>query len=275
MSHTKQNDVSLIITTYNRPEALEQTLKSVLKQTCIPKEVIIADDGSDSRTADLVRKYQKILPLDLRHSWQEDRGYRLAASKNKAVASSTGDYLVFMDGDMILDHRCIEDYVNFRQPNFFLNGSYVRIYQELTNKIFTGEIESPSFWSKGIKRRQNALYIPFLHKFVKGPQYTYKRIRGGQCSMWKDDFIKVNGFDEQFEGWGYEDFDLGYRLMNAGVKRTNIKFCAITYHLYHTPSSRSSTVQNWAILEKTIRTKKIWAEKGINQYLLQSQKVGS
>lgn len=257
------NDITLIITTYNRPEALELVLDSVAKQVFFPLEVIIADDGSDELTANIVKRYQKILPVEVIHSWQEDNGFRLAASRNNAVMKAHGNYLIFVDGDLILHKRFVYDHWRQRKIRSFINGSFVPITPNTTNKLSRGKEMVLGPFSKGIESRLKAIYFPLFNKFFKGPQYTHKRIRGGQFSLWKEDYIRVNGFDESFNGWGFEDADMAYRLMNAGVKRLNIKQCAIAFHLYHAPSSKHAIGINKDILKETMATKRIEAKIGM------------
>jgi glycosyltransferase involved in cell wall biosynthesis len=257
------DDISLIITTYNKPEALELVLNSVSKQVFLPFEVIIADDGSDKLTEDIVKRYQKILPVEVVHSWQENKGFRVSMNRNNAVRIARGSYIIFIDGDLILDRRFVYDHWIFRKKGCFINGSFISISPETTWKLFRGKETVLGPFSKGIKGRFKAIYFPFFNKMVKGPQYTHDRIRGGQWSLWKDDYYLVNGYDEIYNGWGFEDSDMAYRVMNAGIKRLNIKQCAIAFHLFHEPSSKHAIGINKDLLKDTILTKRIKARIGM------------
>jgi hypothetical protein len=109
--------------------------------------------------------------------------------------------------------------------------------------------------------------LPWLHNFIKGST-TYKGARGGLMGLFRSDYIAVNGFDESYKGWGREDSDLFVRLINYGLKRKNLKFCAITYHLWHRILSRDSLSKNDILLEKTIEEKRTTCSEGISQYLI-------
>ena len=87
---------SLIVTTYNRPDALHLVLQSVLQQTVPPAEIIVADDGSGADTAETVGRFAKTSPIPVKHVWQEDQGFRAAQSRNRALAAAQGPYMVLI-----------------------------------------------------------------------------------------------------------------------------------------------------------------------------------
>ena len=157
--------VSLIISTYNRPDALFRVLESVELQTKIPDEIIIADDGSDDMTKKCITDFNKFSTLKLIHSWQNDKGFRAAKSRNKAIAKSSCDYIILVDGDMILHNKFIEDHIHHAELGFFVQGSRVLINKQVTNKILENCLSSFSFLSKGISNRKNAIYSVFFAKF--------------------------------------------------------------------------------------------------------------
>ena len=115
--------VSVIITTYNRPDALLLVLQSIECQTKLPEEVIIADDGSNDNTEKLIINYQESSSLNIIHSWQKDKGYRVAKARNKAIAKASGDYIIMIDGDMILHSQFIHDHAKNAQLGYFVQGS--------------------------------------------------------------------------------------------------------------------------------------------------------
>lgn len=115
--------VSLIVTTYNWPAALHLTLASAARQTLMPAEIVIADDGSGAPTRQLVEEWSERMPCPVKHIWQDDQGYRLARSRNRAIAASVGDYVVLVDGDMILHPRFIEDHAACARPDCFIQGA--------------------------------------------------------------------------------------------------------------------------------------------------------
>ena len=156
--------VSLIVTTYNWPDALELCLKSALAQTRLPDEIIVADDGSTSETAERIAAVARTTSLPLVHSWQEDQGFRAAMSRNRAIARSSGDYLIMIDGDMILDSRFIQDHINAVQKGYFVQGGRVLIDPDRTAQLVK-EKSIALFWgSRGLSNRKNALHSPWLSR---------------------------------------------------------------------------------------------------------------
>ena len=258
--------VSLIITTFNRPEALSIVLKSALYQSIDPYEIIIADDGSNEKTKNLINDIRKMTKIPILHSWQEDIGNRTARSRNKAIAKSTADYIVIIDGDMLLDKHFIKDHLSSAKPNLFLQGSRVLIDSKLTKQILMDQDYRFNFFTKGLKNRINSLRLPFLAKFFSKEFNKLGGIRSCNMSFYKSDFLKVNGFNNDFDGgWGQEDSEFACRLMNAGLLRKNIKFSAIQFHLYHPEGSSPS--KNHKLVEKALAEGLVFCKNGVNEYL--------
>lgn len=230
--------ISLIISTYNRPEALRLSLMSAKVQTRIPDEVIIADDGSKENTRELIKNFAKDFPCPILHAWQEDKGFRLAESRNNALRMAHGDYIVFIDGDIIMERHFIADHERLAEKGYFVIGSRASLKNKLTLKLIKEKKINISFYTKGVRRKENALWLPFLTFWTKN-LYHKRRFygRGANMAMWFEDLRKVNGFDQELIGYGYEDFDLFNRLFNIGLKRKYAKFQAIEYHLFHEKDS--------------------------------------
>jgi glycosyltransferase involved in cell wall biosynthesis len=241
---------SLIITTYNWPEALELTLKTAVKQSVQPNEIIIADDGS-----------AKV------HSWQEDDGFRLSKSRNFAIAKAKYEYVIVVDGDMLLHRDFIKDHKKCAKISVYIQGSRALLQPEFSKNILrTKEIKWPSIFSNNVKNKLNSLRIPFLSAILcKKYNKNMRRIRGCNFSLFKEDIIKINGFNEEFTTWGKEDSEFVQRLFNAGIYRRNLKFSALQYHLYHKEGSNNNN--NISILNNTIDNSLTWCKYGINQYL--------
>lgn len=259
--------VSLIITTYNWPEALKLTLKSALKQSRLPDEIIVADDGSTDSTKKCIQEISKTSPIPIIHSWQEDRGFRLAMSRNRAIAKAIGDYIIVIDGDLILHYNFIQDHINFSEKKTFIQGGRVLLGKSLSLSLIKGESIQPSFFSKDIKNRKNSLYFPFLSKIFSFKTNSLKAIKGCNFSLFKEDILKVNGFDNSFIGWGREDSEFAVRLLNSGILRKNLKFAGIAYHLYHKENTKNSLPQNDLKLKKSIDEKLIRCENGIDRFI--------
>ncbi|MCG8579511.1 MAG: glycosyltransferase family 2 protein, partial [Bacteroidales bacterium] len=224
---------SLIISTYNRPQSLHHVLESVKNQSLLPHEVIIADDGSGYETDSLIQQFQKNFPVPLIHSWQKDLGFRQASSKNKAAAKSSGNYLLFLDGDLVLHPHYIKNNICSARERCFVVNTRVLLKEKTTNIILKSGIFKLNIWQLlNQKNRKNGFYAPFLNKFIPDKQ-SIKPSRGGLMGIWKNDYLAVNGMNEDFIGWGHEDTDLFIRLLKYGLKRIDNKFMALSYHLYH------------------------------------------
>jgi len=263
----KSTSISLIISTYNSTGPLEVVLNSVLQQKLLPDEVLIADDGSKPATKMLVERFRATFPVPLVHVWHPDNGYQLSAIKNKAVAAAKGDYIIFIDGDLALHPYFIFDYQQNIHAGEILVASRVFLNEAYTKKLLLQKEATIKAWPWLTEKNwPSAIRIPWLHHFIKGST-SHLGARGGLMGVFRNDYIKVNGFDESFTGWGREDSDLFVRLLNSGIKRKNIKFAAITYHLWHPVLSRQQLATNDRLLEKTIAAKSKWCENGIQQYL--------
>ena len=259
--------VSLIITTYNWPESLFLVLKSIKNQTIIPEEVVIADDGSNDDTKEMIDKFQKDSELNIIHSWQEDNGFRAAKSRNKAIAKSNGDYIILIDGDIILHPKFIQDHVNNAKVGYFIQGSRVLLNQDITKQRIINKKISFSFFSKGLNSKKNSIHSNFLSKIFS----TYKNsLRGTRCcniAFFKQDCINVNGFNNEFEGWGREDSEFVVRLFNHGLNRKNLRFNAIQYHMWHKEIDRASIDLNNQLLQNSIENKLKICQNGLNEYI--------
>ncbi|TBW28452.1 glycosyltransferase family 2 protein [Gramella sp. KN1008] len=258
--------VALLISTYQWPEALDLVLKSVLQQSVIPDEVLIADDGSSQPTFGLIKKY-KDAGLPLKHLWQEDKGFRKSQILNKAIAASDSDYIIQVDGDCILHENFIEDHkFNARKGNF-LFGSRVNIKEDAVEQILPGKRVKFGFFSRKVSRRTRNLRIPALSSLYKETGELSRKVRGCNISFWRNDFIAVNGYNEDMTGWGKEDSEMVVRLLNSGVMGRRLRYAGIVYHIWHKEKSREREVINSGIQAEAIENKIIRCEKGIDQYL--------
>ena len=260
------SEISLVITTYNNPVFLEIVLKSVLRQRVFPFEVIVADDGSGEETRLLIERYRKIMPVPLVHSWIPDEGFRVAKSRNIAISKASGEYIILVDGDMVLTTHFVEDHKSLMKQGQFVTGSRARLKKNATKKLCMNTNKCIHIWSKGLGRRLVLLRIPFMHYFIKGKR-GLAHARSCHMSFWKNDFVAVNGFEEKFIGWGYEDSEFVQRLYNNGLKRKNAKLLAGAVHLYHPEKATDYAKRNLDMLKQTIALVKKKAELGVNQYL--------
>lgn len=263
----KRISVSVIIPTYNWPEALYLCLQSILIQSILPDEIIIADDGSKQDTRDLINNIRKKTTVPIIHVWQEDDGFRLAQIRNKAIAKSSKDYIIQIDGDVILHKDFIKDHIRFARKGSFVSGSRVIIEKELAERLLSSQTFNISIYTKGTHSKLNGIHLPWLSSLQeKYRQDDILYVRGCNMAFWRNDLLQVNGYNEEMTGWGREDNELASRLINLGIEKRIIKFAGIMFHIHHPMRSRTSVNKNDEILQQTITSKAIWCTKGITQY---------
>lgn len=229
--------VSLIVLTYNWPRALALTLTSIARQSRLPDEVVVTDDGSTADTRQLIEREARGFPIPLAHLWQEDVGFRAARARNRGIAAARGNYVIIVDGDMLLHPRFVADHLAFAQEQRFLAGGRLRATPRATARLLDGA--EPVFWpwmdgefdAPHDFRRYHALRWPWLAR--QKARGRRGRIMSCNMSFWRSDLERVNGFDEAMEGYGSEDLELGARLENAGVLRKQLKFAGLAVHLHH------------------------------------------
>ena len=245
---------SLVIATYNWPSALDLVLKSVLRQSVLPDEIVIADDGSTSETKELIAQYQQVFSIPIRHFWHEDKGYTKTIILNKAMKTIENDYIIQIDGDVILHSKFIEDHISWRKKDCWLQGSRVLLGEEISEEIQkTGQIDFSPF-EKDITNRLNAIRSPFIRKVFFDKEAFNTETRGCNMSYWAGDFFKVNGFNEDIIGYSREDSELAARFTNNGIKKRKLKFGGLQYHIHHEFASRERSSQNISIEQQTIES---------------------
>ena len=256
--------LTLIITTYNWPESLLLVIESIKHQTIHPDEVIIADDGSNSSTKDLIDDFKKNSELKIIHSWQKDIGFRAARSRNNAILKATGEYIVLIDGDTILHCDFIKDHIMNAEPGNFVQGKRSLISKKQTNTALIEKKINFSFFSIGLKNRKNSIHSNLLSSIFSNDKNHLRGIKSCNMAFYRKDCLNINGFNNEFEGWGREDSEFVVRLMNSGVKRKNARFNAIQFHLWHNENPRVSLIKNNEILNDAIYNQKNWCKNGIN-----------
>ena len=241
---------------------LRLCLMSVAKQTVMPDEIIIADDGSTDETRKLIEEMAKSLPCPVKHAWQEDRGFRLAESRNNALRMCQGDYVVFIDGDIIMERHFIEDHKRLAEKGFFVVGSRSKLSAQANNRLFNKRNPNIHWFSKGVKNRFNVIYMPWLSFYTKNMyKKEWDKGRGANMAMFMSDLKAVNGFDSDMVGYGLEDTDIIVRLVNLGLRRKWAKFQAIEFHLYH--KEKSFAKENRPLLDGNNR--KVKCKNGIER----------
>ncbi len=264
----------LIVTTYNRPDALDRVLASIARLSVPAQEVVIADDGSTGETREVILKWKQSLPLA--HVWQPDVGFRAAEARNRAVLACSAEYLIFLDGDCLVFPDFVEQHLKLAEDGRMVVGNRVLLSERLTNKVLSGQKDPVDWDVKNWKMARRAGEINRLIPLTRFGGRFWRLLRPRQwkgvhtCNLglWKSDFELVNGFDESYHGWGHEDADLAIRLMRKGVFRKDGQFAVPVLHLWHQENSRGSEMENKRRLEAVINGQRpISAECGISQHI--------
>lgn len=257
---------TLIVTTYDWPAALDLTLKSIARQSVLPDEVIVADDGSGPETARVVQRWRGKLQAPLTHLWQPHEGFQLARSRNRAIAAAKGEYLIIVDGDMVLHRHFIADHLSAARPSSFIQGVRLLTEPAAAERMLREGSLDLSFFSSGIRRRRHAVRSLLLSRILFRRRVGQSAIRGCNQAYWKSDLLRVNGFNEAFMGWGREDNEIAARLYNIGVCRRNLKFQALAIHLHHPPRHPQGVNPNDALLRQTIEQRQTWCRLGLDRH---------
>lgn len=275
--------VSIIVPTYNRPKALRLNLLSLLQQSVLPTEVLIADDGSGLETRQLIDVMRKELQtfFPIRHVWQEDIGFRKPMILNETVRQATGDYLIFIDGDCIAHRHFVQAHMEMSNPDTILSGKRVEIGKSLTEKLLESNtvLNSLSFrllWDAAFGGEQKSRKVeeairimnPWIRKALKRDRITDDGVWGCNFSLYKDLFYAINGCDEEFVDGSIEDNDLGIRVLNQGKMLKTVRHRAVIFHLWHKSTwnfSNEKYLHNKAILQRRIENKEMVCKKGIRR----------
>lgn len=258
--------LSLVINTFNQPDYLNRVLNAVSRQSCLPEEVLLADDGSENETKMMFNQWRGAQPFRCEHVWQEHQGFRRAGVLNRAIASSRGDYLVFLDGDTIPHPDFVSDHRAAAQRGFFIQGHRALVEEKAAawfgKNDFSADRRRAVFQNQ-ISGLKNSFRWPFA---VRKINHRLRGIRGCNLAIRRDDLVRVNGYNEAFSGWGREDSELAVRLMNSGVRRLDLRGRALCFHLWHPPVSRVELASNDELLAKAILEKHTRCEQGLDRY---------
>jgi glycosyltransferase involved in cell wall biosynthesis len=263
--------ISVIVTTYNRPDALRAVLDGLAAQRDRGFEVIVADDGSRDDTRVLVQSASASFPVPLAHVWQEDRGFRAGAARNRAAEHAAGEYLVFLDGDCVPRPDFIARHRALAERGWMVAGNRILLSEGFTAKALAERLPLHAWqnaeWKRARRRGDINRALPLvslrLGSLRNLAARRWQRVRTCNLGVWLDDFRRVQGFDESFEGWGFEDSDLAVRLLNAGVRRREGAFATGVLHLWHPENDRSREGRNWDLLQERIRSRATLPAKGL------------
>ncbi len=264
--------ISVIVTTYNREDALAAVLRSLAGQSDQDFEVIVADDGSRPATAALVENWKARIGHRLEHVWHEDRGFRAAEIRNRAILASRGGYVVFLDGDCIVRPDFVATHRRLAEPGWFVTGNRILLSPALTARVLR-EALAPETWSfaawiaqrlrGGINRLAALLRLP-LGPLRRLRRRAWRGARSANLAVWRSDLACVDGFDAGYSGWGKEDSDIIVRLLRAGVRRKDGVFATGVLHLWHADADRARLPENERKLSNVIAGGAIRAQRGLS-----------
>jgi glycosyltransferase involved in cell wall biosynthesis len=244
-------------------------LASVTRQRVPPWEIILADDGSSAPTRELIESFARRHPVPVRLVWQPHEGFRVARLRNLAIAASSADYLVFVDGDMLLHPEFVADHLRCARRGFYTQGVRALADAGLTARLMDtgGRFPGPLAPGLGALRRAYLLHLPALAALCRRIANRFIAIKSCNLAAWRAELLRVNGFNEDIVGWGPEDKELCARLEHAGVRRQTLIFGGIACHLHHPPAARDALPANLSILAATRATRRVRAEHGIDAHL--------
>lgn len=270
--------ISVIVTTYNREDALEAVLRSLAGQTDPDFEVLVADDGSGPATAALVAAWKAKAGHRVEHVWHPDDGFRAAEIRNRAVLASRGSYIIFLDGDCIVRPDFVATHRRLAERGWFVTGNRVLLSPARTASVLKDN-ETPERWPAGrwlaerwrggVNRLSALLHLP-LGPLRRLRRNAWQGARSCNLAIWRADLDKVDGFDADYSGWGKEDSDLIVRLLHAGVHRKDGTFATGVIHLWHKEADRAQLSANEEKLSDVISSDDVRARRGLSALALRT-----
>lgn len=244
-------------------------LRSVARQRTPPGEIIIADDGSGAATLEVIESFARDHPVPVRLVRQPHEGFRVARLRNLAIAAAACEYLVFIDGDMLLHEEFMADHVRCARRGHFTQGVRAHADAALTARLVSGSPSFPTAMTPGLGglRRAYLLRSPPLAGLMRRAADSFIALKACNLGAWRADLLRVNGFDEDMVGWGPEDKEMCARLTHAGVRRQTLLFGGLACHLHHPPAPRTALAANLAILAATRASGRIRAQHGVDGHL--------
>jgi glycosyltransferase involved in cell wall biosynthesis len=266
--------ISVILSTYLKPDYLRKSLWGYECQTLSDFEIVIADDGSTSETSDVIEEFTARRSLRITHTWQPDRGFDKTTILNKAISKASGDYLVFSDGDCIPRMDFLATHHRQARPNAFLSGGAEYLTMVCSSDIDRSDISEGRVFNRRWLNAHGVQLSPFAKIAV--PRFlapvrnlltpTRRSFNGHNSSAWKRDVLAINGFDERM-GYGGEDREVGERLINSGLRGISVRYSAICAHLFHDrPYATAKGFEiNDGIRAITRNEKRVWTHHGVNK----------
>ncbi len=273
--------VSIIVAVYKDIEALSLIIEALKTQTYKNFEVIIAEDAQDKKMRDFV---SSISDLDVLHTSHEDMGLRKTRSLNNAILKSSGEYLIFIDGDCIPYSSFVQSHITLAENGSILSGRRVNLGPSYSKKLRDKKI-SPIALEKNF-----ALRYPFIVKdctqghseegfrfspdgfvynlFLKNRRFT-KSLLGCNFSCFKKDMIAINGYDE---GYGESalgtDTDLDWRFKALGLNVKSVRYVANVFHLHHktNPDFYTTEKEALALMSEKQQQNRYFCDLGLDKH---------
>lgn len=266
---------AVVVTTYNRPDALTAVLAGYAAQRDAEFDLVIADDGSTDATRRVVDAFKAHAKFAVSHVWHADHGFRAAAIRNRAIAATRADYIIFTDGDCVPGQRFVATHQYLAEPGWFVAGNRALLSAAFTERVLREQVAvhqwTRAAWLAAWARRDINRWLPLVSlpdsRFRKAAPLRWEGVKTCNLAAWRADLVRVNGLDETYSGWGLEDSDLAIRLLHAGVRHKSARFAAPLFHLWHAGNDRSRLAENQRLLDALLRSKRSVAAIGVNQYL--------
>jgi len=266
---------AVIVTTYNRPDALAAVLAGYQAQRDSEFELLIADDGSTADTRQVVEAFKSRATFPVAHVWHEDRGFRAAAIRNRALAATRADYVIFSDGDCVPAPCFVAHHRRLAERGWFAAGNRVLLSEEFTRRALRDRLplhdRTLGGWLVAWAKRDINRWLPLAmlpdSDFRKSAPQRWEGVKTCNLAAWRDDLLRVNGLDEAYSGWGLEDTDLVIRLLHAGVKHKSARFATPVFHFWHAENDRSRLPENQRRLDTVLHSDRVRAQFGADQYL--------
>jgi GT2 family glycosyltransferase len=261
--------LAVVISTYNAPDFLRLTLEGYRRQSDLNFSIYIADDGSESETTALIKTFQADFPVPIRHVWQKDKGFRKAHIHNQTIRQISETHTLLTDGDCIPLPGLVQAHREFARKDAFISGSRILMSQNSTRNLcrqqFFDADRSPVWWLKQrLTGNINRLLPLLISPRLSDASEQLEGIRGCHLACPTEVLIRINGFDESFEGWGREDSDLTARMLHAGLQRRNLLGLPVL-HLWHQEHSRHRLDENDIMLQACLNERRIEAIRGLRQ----------
>lgn len=268
--------IAVVVAAYNRPDTLAALLEGYLQQASGDFEVIVADDGSQDAVRALVSEYAARAPFRVTHLWQENRGFGASVMRNRGIAATDAEYIVFTDHDCVPPRDFLAQHRRLAEPGWFLSGNRVLLSEAFTRRALAQRLplhdRSTGHWFGSWVKRDINRWLPLLRlpdgAFRKRAPDRWKGVKTCNLSAWREDLVAVNGFDESFAGkWGLEDSDLAIRLIHAGIRHKSARFAASVFHLWHREADKRGFDDNQRLLDELIASGRKRARVGVDRYL--------